>query len=202
MAKLTRQQFAEKSGVSKPGIIKALQSGKIVEDDEYRIDTTVANNRRYMNSEHVYSTAQKNRLSKTKSRSPATRRQPKRKKILAKTKGGSTAGKKKPPSLYDKKLNADIDLKKAQTRRIEQARARELGILIEREIMERKLAIFGAEIKLRLLDLPRRISQRITATIQAGGTAREIEDLLDKEIADILKHCKEATQRADIGNII
>ena len=100
------------------------------------------------------------------------------------------------------KLEADIRLKNEQSDVHAQSRARILGLLIEREVVDRMHAALGAELKLRLLDMPRRISAGLFSLArQDGATPMAIEGALNKEMADALRAVKEAACRAGIRNV-
>ena len=99
------------------------------------------------------------------------------------------------------KSMAEVRLKDAQADLIDQRRAREMGLLIELEIVNQMMAAFGVELKLRFLDLPRRVSPRIHAIVKAKGGPRAVEEILDKEIADGLKHAKEKARALGLGDL-
>lgn len=80
-----------------------------------------------------------------------------------------------------------------------QRRARDLGLLVEREALNQMMAAFGVELKLRFLDLPRRIAPQIHSVVKAGGGARAVEEILDKELADGLRHAKEKARAIGLG---
>jgi hypothetical protein len=104
-------------------------------------------------------------------------------------------------ALAIRKARADAVRSEEQGQLIAQKRAALLGLLIERTQMERMFAAFGAEIKVRFLDLGRRLAPRVAAVIQAGGGPQAAEELIDAEIADALKHAKEAALRAGLGSL-
>jgi hypothetical protein len=110
------------------------------------------------------------------------------------------APKKEQPLPIQKNM-AEVRLKESQADLIDQRRAREMGLLIERDIVNQMMAAFGVELKLRFLDLPRRVSPRIHAIVKAKGGPRAVEEILDKEIADGLKHAKEKARAIGLGDL-
>lgn len=101
-------------------------------------------------------------------------------------------------NLKERKDMADIRLKNSQADRHVQARAERMGLLVLKSEVDKILAVLGAELRTRLLDMPRRITPQIVALVQSGSDAREIETLLDTEITDAVKHAKEAAHRAGV----
>jgi hypothetical protein len=103
--------------------------------------------------------------------------------------------------LQIQKVMAEVRLKDEQADLLVQRRAREMGLLVEREIVNQMMAAFGVEMKLRFLDLARRIAPRIHAVVKAGAGPRAVEELLDKEIADGIRHAKEKARALGLGDI-
>lgn len=101
-------------------------------------------------------------------------------------------------NLKERKDMADIRLKNSQADRHVQARAERMGLLVLKSEVDKILAVLGAELRTRLLDMPRRITPQIVALVQSGSDAREIETLLDTEITDAVKHAKETAHRAGV----
>ncbi len=100
-----------------------------------------------------------------------------------------------------RKLMADAMLKEKQREILTVRQGRELGMLVEREALNQMMAAFGVELKLRFLDLPRRIAPHIHSVVKAGGGPRAVEEILDKELADGLRHAKEKARAAGLGSI-
>jgi hypothetical protein len=100
-----------------------------------------------------------------------------------------------------RKMLADAMLKEKQREILTVRQGRELGMLIEREALNQMMAAFGVELKLRFLDLPRRIAPNIHSVVKAGGGPRAVEEILDKELADGLRHAKEKARAAGLGDI-
>ncbi|MBE3065413.1 MAG: hypothetical protein IMZ69_10405 [Spirochaetes bacterium] len=103
--------------------------------------------------------------------------------------------------LQIQKVMSEVRLKDEQADLLVQRRAKEIGLLIEREIVNQMMAAFGVEIKLRFLDLPRRIAPRIHAVVKAGAGPRAVEELLDKELADGIRHSKEKARALGLGDL-
>jgi phage terminase Nu1 subunit (DNA packaging protein) len=109
--------------------------------------------------------------------------------------------KKEEQPLQIQKVMEEVRLKGEQADLIAQKRAQAMGLLIERDIVSQMMAAFGVELKIRFLDLPRRVSPRIHAIVKAKGGPRAVEEILDKEIADGLKHAKEKARALGLGDI-
>lgn len=101
-------------------------------------------------------------------------------------------------NLKERKDMADIRLKNSQADRHIQARAERMGLLVLKSDVDKILAVLGADLRMRLFDMPRRITPQIVALVQSGSDAREIETLLDTEITDAVKHAKETAHRAGV----
>lgn len=78
-----------------------------------------------------------------------------------------------------------MELKKEQAASHRQRRLERLGLLIMRELADRRLALVGNEVKARLLDLPARVFPQVAALVKSG---REEEALahLEAEISEAL----------------
>jgi hypothetical protein len=109
--------------------------------------------------------------------------------------------KKEEQPLQIQKVMAEVRLKDEQADLIAQRRAREMGLLVEREVVQQMMSAFGVELKVRLLDLPRRIAPRVHAVVKADGGPRAVEEILDREVADALKHAKEKARALGLGDI-
>lgn len=103
--------------------------------------------------------------------------------------------------LQIRKVLADIADKEQRAAYTAQRRAQALGMLVERAIVEQMFAQFGQELKLRLLDLPRRIAPQLAAVVKAGGGPRAVEEKLDAEIADVISHAKEKARGVGLGSL-
>ena len=109
--------------------------------------------------------------------------------------------KKEDQPLAIQNMLSGMRLKDEQADLIAQRRAREMGLLVEREAVQQMMAAFGVELKIRLLDMPRRIAPRIHAIVKAHGGPRAVEEILDREIADALKHAKEKARALGLGDL-
>jgi phage terminase Nu1 subunit (DNA packaging protein) len=177
--KLTRDEYAKKCGVSKMAISKAVKRGEVVEDDGGIIDTTNPVNRAYLQADHAVMKR-------------------------AKAAGAGARGdkSKRRGELWERKTLSEIRLKDEQTNYHVQRRARELGLLIERAMVDRAIAAIGAEIKLRILGLPRQVAQELFDLAHSkGATPMALEGLLLERLSDALVHVKEKGREAGLGSI-
>jgi hypothetical protein len=178
VAKLTRDEFAKKCGVSKMAISKAVRAGKVTEDDKGRVDTIDPMNRAYLQADHAVM-----------------------KRAKAAGRAGRAATSERRAKLNEKKLLSEIRLKEEQAAYHVQRRARELGLLIERAMVDRAMAAGGAEMKLRILGLPRQVAQELFDLAHSkGATPMAIEGLLLERLSDALVHVKEKMREAGFGS--
>lgn len=91
--------------------------------------------------------------------------------------------------LKDKRLAADIDLKRVMRRKHELDIATKKGQLIPRDVVRQELASFDAALKTNLRDLPRRCSAQLHAIALADG-ARGLEAALEREIGQAIERSK------------
>ena len=89
-----------------------------------------------------------------------------------------------------KRLRADTELKLEQAATHRQRRLERLGVLVEKELMDRRHAILGQEVKTRLLDLPARIFPQLSAFVKSGRE-EEALSLFEKEIGEAIERIKE-----------
>lgn len=178
--KLNRDEYAKKCGVSKMAISKAIKRGVITEDDQGIIDITNPVNRTYLKADHSV-------MKRTKA---------------AGGKVGRGDKSKRRGELWERKTLAEIRLKDEQANYHIQRRARELGLLVERAMVERAIAALGAEIKLRVLGLPRQVAQELFDLAHSNGsTPMALEGRLLELLGDALQHCKDKAREAGIGSL-
>jgi hypothetical protein len=117
-------------------------------------------------------------------RSPRVNR-PAPRAALAGAKGGAL-------TLNAQRIQADIDLKREQAATHRQRRLERLGLLVEKALVDKRIATLGAEIRSRFLDLPARVFPQIVALVKSG---REDEALahLEREIGEAIERVKEKT---------
>lgn len=181
MALLSRREFAARAGVSHQSVSKAIKTGKLSEVDG-RLDTNDAANRRYLRAEHVYSRAAKAGAAARKKAAPVEH--------------GKKKGKKKTDDeKYGRKLDAEIRLKHEQADFHAIRKAERLGLLVEASIVEQKLSVLGAELRIRLLELPARIGPRLWAIAKQSDSPHALIQALEDEISDAVKKVKDATIR-------
>ncbi|HPS55922.1 MAG TPA: hypothetical protein PLP05_10010, partial [Sedimentisphaerales bacterium] len=94
------------------------------------------------------------------------------------------------------KLKAEIRFKTEQSDTALQKRLERLGQLIEREQVERAMGNLGAELKLRLLELPARITPAICAMVRSGTIDNEIQKYFEAEISQAIQEIKKRTIEA------
>jgi phage terminase Nu1 subunit (DNA packaging protein) len=178
--KLSRDYFAKKCGVSAMAISKAVRSGKVVEDDRGRVDTTDPGNRAYMQADHAVAKRAK-AAGKIASRGDESKRRSK---------------------LFEAKTIEQTRQYRENANWAVQRRAKDLGLLVERAKVEQMMASFGQELKLRLLDMPRRISANLFGLARAeAATPMAIEGALNKEISEALTACKERARAIGLGSL-
>lgn len=98
-------------------------------------------------------------------------------------------------ALQDQKDREDILLKRARREMLVVQKAERLGLLVEKVIVEQKLAALGADLNVRLLQLPRRIGPQLCALVEAGKGDR-VEQTLERELSDVIKRAKKAGKLA------
>jgi hypothetical protein len=176
--KLNRDEYAKKCGVSKMAISKAARAGKVVEDDKGHVDITNPVNRAYMLADHTVM-----KRARAAGKKPTTRADDSKRKA----------------KLYEAKTVEQTRQYKANADWAIQRRAKDLGLLVECVKVEQMMAAFGAELKLRILGLPRQVSGELFDLAQTkGSTPMAIEGLLLKLLTDALVHCKEKAREVGL----
>lgn len=102
--------------------------------------------------------------------------------------------------IYIKKTDAEVRYKREQIRAIKQKRLERLGVLIEKELVRRVFDSFAADLKLRLLGLPKVLSPRIISLVKSGEKENTIQGMLEDEISNAIKTAKQILIKADFGN--
>lgn len=92
--------------------------------------------------------------------------------------------------LETKKLEQEIKLKTEQTLQIQQKRIAQLGILILRETVDKRLSKLGQGIKTHLLTVPRKVAPRLVAMVKSGSSVAEIEKAIAEEIEKAMINAK------------
>jgi hypothetical protein len=179
--KLSRDDFAAKCKVSKMAISKAVRRGALIEDDQGRINTADPVNRAYLQADHAV-------MKRAKAKGKAARGRGARSEAAADIMAEKTI-----QQTRQYKSNADWAI---------QRRAKDLELLVERAEVERRFAVFGSELKIRLLDLPRRLSVHLYSLARSeGSTPMAIEGLLGKELSDAIAACKEKARALKLGSL-
>lgn len=92
--------------------------------------------------------------------------------------------------LETKKLEQEIKLKTEQTLQIQQKRIAQLGILILKDIVDKRLSKLGQGIKTHLLTVPRKVAPRLVAMVKSGSSVAEIEKAIAEEIEKAMMNAK------------
>jgi hypothetical protein len=197
-------QFADLAGVGKASVTLSVQRGKLVQTPEGYIDTANPVNAEYLDK-------RKAKLPPDQQNKPL--KKPRVKKPVTTTKlekiddielpapdvdipdeiAGDAPTDEHQPDQLDK-LAADIRLKKAQALRHELKYEQDKGLLIPLESVERAASKVGAELKIRLQDLPRRLAPRILAMARSGADDRSLQAMLEAEIDDGLESVRRALE--------
>lgn len=227
MILVKKAQLALMAGVSRPAIGQAIDSGRLVEEADGRLDIDHPVNALYLD-EHGSDRnippegkrgpkLKKNPSEpKTKNNPPAKSKEPSPTETLKiilpkeaqptppaatpspgprvidevklpKTRGARASD----GGLYVKKLEAEIRYRNEQADAVLQKRLERLGELIERGIVRRVLGKLGAALKLRLLDMPRRIAPRLQAMTKSGMGEADLIAFMEAETAALLREVKE-----------
>lgn len=202
---LSRRQFAKLAGVSNVAVSAAVKRGALAVGEDDRLDPEHPQNAAYLERQKGRSGRQgkggRRGESKSKRPSGVRARAPK---PADERSNEPSAAQPEPESAYHPELvfglqnqkdYEDIQLKRERRRLLVVQRAERLGLLVERSIVEQKLAALGAELNVRLLQLPRRISPQIVALVEAGKGG-QVEQLLERELSDVIKRAKKAGQLA------
>lgn len=166
---LTQAAFARACSVSRMAISKAARSGRVVVDPVTGlIDPARAENAAFFELHAA----------------PASQPAPKSSPGKPSGRTRSATSTEKPLTLQ--KLEAEVTLRREQGRMVGLKRRVHSRELLERRVVQQLLDRFGSELKIHLVDLPRRIGAQVLALAQSTADPAEIEDLLEREIADAL----------------
>ena len=191
--------FAELAGIGKAGVTLTVQRGKLIETQDGYIDTEHPTNAAYL-------------AKRREKAGPQMAGKPLKKKRPVPKKPQETTTKlaaidpidlpepddielpdeqtEQPrddrPDQLDK-IAVELRLKTAQAKRHELKYDQDSGLLIPIESVERAAAKVGAELKIRLQDLPRRITPRILAMARSGSDDREVQAALEREIDEAIE---------------
>lgn len=193
MAVLNQSQFSSHCGVTRAAVSKAVGDGRVVLRSDKLIDTTDPVNVRYKLDQ------EQRKKGSAPALPPARKTRPKP--DLVEVPEG-------PPSL-DEDLDSDdqdedgfegdgilvaekralIRNRNANTARQMVALAKEMKLLIPRDIVERHDAKVGEEIR-RFITSARTINQRMRAKFNSGATEKETEAFLEDELTGIADDVK------------
>jgi hypothetical protein len=196
MSVVTRAAFARLAGVSPAAITLGVRRSLLVPEADGRLDTEHPVNAAYLAEKGGGAPAEKP-AQKPRARKPrAERRLPEPPPAVDDEEDGESAGAL--VSLKIKRAEADLHLKIERRLALEQRRLERERVLLEKQLVDQMIAVLGSQIKIRLLDLPRRITPQVVALVQSGQPTHEIEALLEREIGDAVKQSKEEAKRAGL----
>lgn len=93
-------------------------------------------------------------------------------------------------SLEEQKIEQEIKLKIEQRLSIQQKRLTGIGVLILRELVEKRIARLGQALKTHILTTPRKVSPKIYSMVKAGATVAEVEKEIARELEKALGNAK------------
>ena len=95
------------------------------------------------------------------------------------------------------KIAVEVRLKLAQAKRHELKYEQDKGNLLTVEAVQQAAAKVGAEIKIRLQSMPRRITPRLVAMAKSGSEDQEIREMLEREIDDAIECIRKTLEASD-----
>jgi transcriptional regulator with XRE-family HTH domain len=185
--KLTQREFADRAGVSKQAISKKVYAGSLVRGEDGKLDTEDPTNAEYLAGRNGATRAAVSDSGASEKPEPASVDG------LAKAhaNGQSNAG---AVSTQQKKLEADIERVKSQTRLNVIKAAESVGQLIHRDVVQRAFAAFDGQLQNQFLSMPRRIAPQIMAMVQSGCSEQELVDYIAEEVQRGIEQAKEASE--------
>lgn len=97
-------------------------------------------------------------------------------------------------ALRDRKSEADIRRINASATKANVDTAHNLGRLVETRIVQRYAGILGAELRTRLIEMPRRLAPQLLELAKTGADEFEIAGVIEAEMADAIGHAKEVAR--------
>ncbi|MFW6312252.1 MAG: hypothetical protein ACOC2N_00005, partial [Spirochaetota bacterium] len=209
VALITKAELARRAGVTKAAITKVTRSGTVPLRPDGKIDDA--------NPVVVAYITKHRETSKSGSRTGSVRKPPKgrpaRKATQAKPRihvadDDPNEAHDNPHGNYEtntllqiQKVRAEIDYKREQEAHYKQRRLKDNGTLIPRQDVRQKIMVLAQDLRMRLLDMPRRISANLVDRVKAGSTEHEIEQYLAGQIADAIRHAKETAKHVELGDL-
>lgn len=170
---LSSAEFAKLAAVSKPAITKAKKVGHVIVENG-KIDTENAVNILYL---------KRDRDKKVEAIISAARGTSERPADI----GGNGLG------LLHQKLKLEVAFRYEQILNLRSKRLKDIGRLLDRDLVEQALAKFNVELEIHLMDLPRRIGPRLFA-LAKSDKEDEVVQALEDEICIAIKRAKEAAR--------
>lgn len=167
---LTKAALSRLAGVSGAAVTKAVAEGRLVETKR-GIDPSDPINKLFV---ELHRAEDRQRRPGSSSKLPGRN---------GSRKGGGD-------SIYAMRILADTELKREQTATHRQRRLERMGLLVEKDLVDKHMAILGNEVKTRLLDLPARIFPQLAALVKSGRE-EEAFTKLEAEISEAVKRIKE-----------
>lgn len=103
-----------------------------------------------------------------------------------------------PVGAYDRKLEEDIKYRQWSTRKLVVDVEDRMGKLIDKEVVQRHFSALDGELRVRFLDLGKRLAPSLIALVRSGAEEREVIEMIETEIGDALERVKDAAKRNSI----
>lgn len=192
MATLTKSAFARECGVAPAAITYAVKHHLVEPGPDGKVDPNVEPNRTYLAGKRagVKAPSEGGR----RKRGSAAKTSKRRKHYTEPPPvDGENVEDDEEEALSIQKYKADIEWKKEQRLKSAQTRLKDLRLLIPRDEARKVLGRYGGEIRVRFLDMPKRISDRLAAMTDP----HELQRYLEQEITDALKHAEDRLRDLD-----
>jgi hypothetical protein len=98
--------------------------------------------------------------------------------------------------LYADKLEAEISRINEQRRHYELDNAERARSLVPIQFVTEQAGQFASGIRTYLLPMGQRLAPRITATLQSGGTERDVQQLIEDEVEDVINRALSLGQKS------
>jgi hypothetical protein len=207
---LTKADLSKKYGVSRAAVTMAVKQGRLKCGSDGNINEKDPVNEKWIDSRkdkktytHKNTTKKKPLKKKEKSKKEHEEKKKEEKKAIVKTVivDNNDSDLDDGSQVYLKKADAEVRYKREQIRSVKQKRLERLGELVERDLVRQVIGKLGAEIKMRLLGMPKVMAPRIVALVKSGEKNKTVQSLLEDEISKALKAAKEVLLKADFGNV-
>lgn len=196
---LTKADFSKRYGVTRAAVTMAVKQGRLKTTQDGNINESHAINQEWISSrkdKKIHPVKKKQKVKKPEEKK-TVKEKVKTKRVLVDNNDDDLDD---DSLVYLKKADAELRYKREQTRSVKQKRLESLGLLIERELVRQVFSKFSAEIKMRLLGMPKVMAPRIVAMVKSGEKNNTVQSLLEDEISKALNAAYEVLQKADLGN--